>query len=1258
MSKLDQIQNELKSINQAKFQKLCDSYLYRVLDAKEIESKGSVVGKEKTRTGTPDTILTLQNDKKVFVEATTQNSGLLAKFSEDLDKCFDTKKTGIALTKIEKVILACNSNLLSEGDKKALRKQGKKKNCKVEFLELETLSFELLQKFQPLAKEYLQIDLDTGQILKPTDFVNNYQHNKFATKIDNKFLFREDEKKELLKVLENQDLIILSGKAGVGKTKLALQCSNEFVKSNPNYQPFFITNKNNQDINENLKAYFGADGDYLIVVDDANHLQLSLILQLLTEQTVTRKIKFVLTVRDYALNQVRDKSKKYSFHEIELQKFSDEEISKILEEGFGIRNGDFIDRINRISKGNARLAVMAANVVDEKKTLQSINDASDLYDIYFDSVNEDLRELGNKDLLKIAGIISFFRVLDKTNSEFFEKVAQLFGLTSDELWTGLEKLNDLEVVDLGYEVAKISDQILGTYLFYKAFFKDKILDFSLLLNDFERFSHRLIDSLNPVLDTFNTESIMEKLRPHIIKGWEEIKDDEAKALAFIKLFYYLDETRFLLYLKKQIDLLKKVKVKESELKFTPRNYEPINDKYVEVLKLFQSENIGITLDLIFNLLEKDLNLLPQVIQLLTHNFCFNHYSHYWNYLIQQTVISKLIEKSKGKNTDLYKKIFLQVAGKYSQMSFHSDSSNGLQITLYNFKLRPVESMSDLRESMWKRLVEIYREGKYQTEVAHIIKNYNQSWHKDYIVKEIIEKDVEILLPLIASLNPKSYQGCVLVNSFLDFLEHVDVSFDKKLRSKFTNKTYKISEVLLSNDRREWKMGFDKYEKHKNEVLKSYFKNYTLEDYKELFRDCEEIQASLKDGKFYQLHSSLTKVLLNLSETNKELFIDIINYTIESGNKLYLSAWNFIHKFIEKSSGLSNVYESIKNANFNAKNDWLLNFFQFLPKESVNKYFLEELYEFYRKANLREIKDSFDYLENYLDIDTNVISKVVEILYERIKNGEGDFNFSALFNYSGVSKKLEQIFKKKINLLKEIYLYQHNIERYHDHDSKAFKQIFMLDRKFLFEYMEFLLKESSVHSVLSDGNTNFSFIWDQPDYEKLFTSLLEFLYKKENKNRNMFNPSFIEILLKNFMIEPQNETVKKEIERQKKKAVKLLKKILKENAKDKRKANFIFQLVINCFGDKKKEFLEVFIKANKDFEDFKYLGLEFQTNHIVMADMGSSIPRYENKIKFYDSLLPLFDSIDLLDHKAEIQKKINNYNQRIEDEKKRDFIGYF
>lgn len=913
MTKLDQIQKALKGIDQGKLQKLGDLYFSRKLkNVKKIKSKGSVVGEEKTRKGTPDTLITLNNGKYIFIEYTAQQTGHLRKLSNDLKSCFNEKKTGIPISEIEKIILACSSDL-QDKDKIKLIKKGQDKNCVIDFLELTDFSFELHQEeFRYLAKEYLGVELDTGQILTLVDFIKEYQKNKFATPLDNKFYFREKEKQDILDALNKNDLVILYGKAGIGKSKLGLECIKRFVESNTNFKSFCITDKK-RDIDENLNVYFGADGNYIILFDDANRfspLQRYFILRLLEEQSSTKKIKIILTVRDYARKQIGDDTKNYSPIEIELNRFSDEEISKILEQEFEIRYPDFVDRINKISKGNARLAVMSARVVEEKKTLQSINDASALYDTYFDSINEDLKELGNKDLLKIAGIISFFRVLDKTNSEFLENVAQQFGLTGDELWIGLEKLNDLEVVDLDYEVAKISDQILGTYLFYKAFFKDKVLDFSLLLNDLERFSHRLIDSLNPVLDTFNTQSIIEKLRPHIKKGWEEVRKDEAKALAFIKLFYYLDETEFLVYLKKRIDLLKKISVNESELKFIPKNYEPITDKYIEVLRLFQSENIGITLDLIFNLLEKDLNLLPQIIQLLTHNFCFNHYSHYRNYLIQQNVISKLIEKSRGKNADLYKKIFLQVSGKYSQMRFHSDFADGFKITLYDDKLRPIESMSELRENMWKRLIEIYQEGKYQTEVSHIIKNYNQTWHKDYIVKEIIEKDVELLFPFITSLNPENYRDCILVNSFLDFLEHVDVSFDKTLRSKFTNKTYEISEVLLSNDRRELKMGFDEYRKYKDELLKSYFKNYELADYKDLFEHCEKIQNSFEEKDFYQLHSSLRNVLLNLSETNKELFIEVINYLFDSGNKLYLSGWNFIHKFIEKSSDPPDAYENI------------------------------------------------------------------------------------------------------------------------------------------------------------------------------------------------------------------------------------------------------------------------------------------------------------------------------------------------------------
>ncbi|MDQ3750406.1 MAG: hypothetical protein M3367_15535 [Acidobacteriota bacterium] len=914
MSKLNQIQNALISIDQASFQKLCDSYLHRTLDIKEINSIGSVAGEDKTRIGQPDTLIILKNGKKVLLEATTEKGGLLAKFSNDLEECFDEDKTGVQLSEIEKIILACNRKL-SHKDKTTLIKKGQDKNCIVEFLDLDTLSFDLYQKFQPLAKEFLGIELDTGQILKPIDFVEEYQNSKFATPLDNKFYFRETEKDQILESLNNSNLVILSGKAGIGKTKLALECVKQFVESNPSFQPFCVSNKT-LDLYENLKAYFGADGNYLIIVDDANrfYLQLNHILRLLQEQTATRKIKLILTVRDYALNEIRNNTKNYAPIEIELNRFSDDEISKILEDDFNIKNHDYLYRIRRIAQGNPRIAIMAAKIALKANRLDSINDVSELYDEYFSSINEDLKELGNKNLIKVAGIISFFKTLDRTNTEIFEIVSSSFNLPANELWTNLEKLHELEIVDLDYEVAKVSDQILGTYLFYKAFFKDEAADFSILLNNFfDKFSYRMVDSLNPVLRDFDNKFVCEKLQPYVDKRWEEIKDDEDKLLNFIKVFYYLKRTETLLYIKRQIETFEKIEVNESEVRFAPQSYQPLTDKYLEVLRLFQGDNLEAALNLIFDYLEKNLHLLPQVIHLLTDDFCFDHVSHLWGYYKQGIVISKLIEKSKGENSNLYEKILLQVSSKYLQMRFHTSySENAAVVTIHNFLLIPSEEIYEIRKKLWEGLIEIYQSGKYQSEVFKIIESYSQGWGKDFIVKEIVGKDAEILIPFVISLDTENYQVCVLANKYFHFLEKVEVDFDKSLISKFTNKTYEISKILLGDDRWELRLEYEEYEKYKKELLESYFSSYQLDDYKELFEHYVEIQSHQKEERdFYQLHYPLVRVLVNLADTKKELFLEAVNYLLESGNKLYLGGQHIIYKFIEKSVTPKDTYQRIK-----------------------------------------------------------------------------------------------------------------------------------------------------------------------------------------------------------------------------------------------------------------------------------------------------------------------------------------------------------
>jgi hypothetical protein len=57
---------------------------------------------------------------------------------------------------------------------------------------------------------------------------------------------------------------------------------------------------------------------------------------------------------------------------------------------------------------------MAAQVAKDRKTLKSIRDVSELYDQYYSSIKSDLDALEDEGILKVAGIVAFFRSVDRT----------------------------------------------------------------------------------------------------------------------------------------------------------------------------------------------------------------------------------------------------------------------------------------------------------------------------------------------------------------------------------------------------------------------------------------------------------------------------------------------------------------------------------------------------------------------------------------------------------------------------------------------------------------------------------------------------------------------------------------------------------------------------------------------------------------------------------------------------------------------------
>src|SRR5690554_1078375 len=111
MSRLQAIENELSSINQAAFQELCDSFLVlRNSNYSAFSRTGSQSGKQKTIKGTPDTFLLLPNGKYIFVEYSTNITAGLKKLEEDIKKCIDTNKTSVPVNQIAEIILCVNFN--------------------------------------------------------------------------------------------------------------------------------------------------------------------------------------------------------------------------------------------------------------------------------------------------------------------------------------------------------------------------------------------------------------------------------------------------------------------------------------------------------------------------------------------------------------------------------------------------------------------------------------------------------------------------------------------------------------------------------------------------------------------------------------------------------------------------------------------------------------------------------------------------------------------------------------------------------------------------------------------------------------------------------------------------------------------------------------------------------------------------------------------------------------------------------------------
>lgn len=1257
MTKINQIQQALLALGGGEFQKLADVYLAEK-GFGPLNSLGSVVGASKVVHGTPDTLIPTADGGFIFAEHTTQQTGLFTKVESDLRKCFEEDKTGVPLAKIERIMF-CHTGGLSGKEVAQVKAMCEENEIALELFGIDTISIDLYRHYPGIARDFLGIQIDSGQIVSPDRFVSLYNDGKLATRLDLTFHFREQELSSLLAALEEEDLVILTGKAGVGKSRLALEGCRRFKDAHPDYEVMCIFGRN-RDLWGDLRSTFSRPGSFLVLVDDANRVsRFEYVTDLLEHLREDQRIKVVATVRDYAVSTVREAAIPLGGGvEIDLDPFTDEEIKELITDEYGITNHLYLERIGDVSRGNPRLAVMAAQIAKEQ-SLSGIIDVSTLYDSYFSSIRNDLAQLGTDvqtgNLLKVAAIVSFFRAVDRANEGMMGIISDAFGIPPATFWEAADLLHGLEILDMyENEVVRVSDQVLGTYLFYLATFKEDVLNFGDLLEHFfPDDPRRLVGVLNPVLNAFDSQTVTEAIRPHVDRVWADVQDVPELALRFLDLFWFVRRTATLLWIKERIDGMDGEPIDESDISYEKSTAALPTPSILSVLRPFarvETSEAQTAVGLLTRYLEKRPSEVPYVLRVLIEDFGFHPESHLRRFEVQRAVVDSLWDwAATGDLEPFFGKVFIAIANEYLRTEFETSRMKDTRVfQLTRFELPLTEELTELREGIWKKLFTLHTKPALKDDVIGLIRGYSTShWRTENT--EVLKQDASLILPFLeAALDPAEYADCVVVHSYLDLLERHELGQATGLRQRFRNETLSLAEVLIPNrnERPRLELSFEEYEQYKLDRIAGYTEQYAFEEYAELFDRCMEIQRLADDNGRFRLKQGVESALLGLANRNPALYERVVDHYLDLEDPLGLHGHQLIRSLVDLQ-GYEATLSFLRSRQAPAPMRWLFSLHEVVPTSEMDDRVLEELYALYRDAEPTNLPHRMDFLLEYVPLDREVVAKVTTIILEKVdQDSSCGTALLMMFNpHADIADRLPELFDGHLAVLKRAYLAVDATKNYADHDGKAFDCLLDLDSSFISAYIDGKFQEAEKGWMTGfDDTRDYGFIWNRDDHREIMERAVNTTYAQEQDRYSTLKP-YLGTFFQNTGSDDGLEASTRE------RQDKFLSSLIDEGSDDDEFMAYLFAVIAQFSAPRRRQFVEHFVSRNDRFETFEGLPLEPNS----WSAQGSWVPVLQRRIDFWESLLPIMSTPDLLPHKQYIEQRIDRLGAELDHEKKSDFV---
>lgn len=1268
MLTIELIESKLKIMNADAFHRLCDHFLF--LEGEEdfdsIVPVGQVEGKQKAKKGTPDTRIRQADGTYIFIQYTTQehypkSDSLIKKLAEDLTNCFDARKTKVGLTNLGLVILCFNSNIGNAEEQKLIDIAWAKRK-KLRLINLSTLAHKIVKDYPFLAKEYFDIEIDSFQLLPIKKFIHEYEKGGIATPLSNTFLFRDNELKEIENSIDTNLITVIAGKPGVGKTKLVLENLRTFTKKHRQYQAFCIRNKDQPLLTDLRRQLSSRKKKYLIFIDDANKSisQLRDVLTFYRENQAD--FKLILTVRDYVLSDIQPFLQNYRNLVINIKHFDSKQIKSIVKaKPFLIRHPLFSERIVEVARGNPRLAIMTA-IAAKDRTLDQLNNVAEIYRAYFERISEENQLLVSSNYLRILGVLAFFRVIDRDDNRVSENILPAFGLDENDFWTKLYELERHEVVDIFTDrsSARFADQILEGYLFYRIFFVDKLLDYSIILNRFypdysSRVKYTAIDANN----TFGFEDFGNLIKPFIFQKFQQINESSGDAAAFLSIFWYYLPDETLLYVKQQTDVLAEpeqliLEDRVVTVKFNEKTFafadgvtldKDANDEIFDLVVPFLdhlTHDFDLATDLLFRLIEKKPALAERLVREIKAHFNFSVRDSIYNYYREERFSHLLLEKTK-ENNPVFIYIFLKLLPHFLKTRFDSSFMEGRSIRISYIEPNASPKFLEIRALFWNYFNEIYQ--RYANLALYSFKAVLDTFGPDF-QKEIRTVDWQYIEAIFARhFDYRKFPDVFAINEFVS--RGARMGLDKKtyatIEKKALTPDYKrflsLDWNLLRNRERfprdgqdfnTWHRWFE--EEKKKEILKR-FDHKSIDGYKNTFafiNTCIELQI----WEFYTV-SNAAQILFNAAIAKGVNVSELLRYLIHLPQFIRMFNFERLFNFIRELApeALKLVGDLLNKEEYPHKALVQLAYFDTLGVTDISKKQEEDYLAVLNRVAGRAYL-YFSNVASYLETDHLFLTKAIKTLLNNNAMGVSDF----IIHDDFLQRHGNDI--RDTGLMEQLYLEMIRKEDHYDYDGNELHVILKRRPSFFLKLIEHLADERQINR---QENRKLSKMWQLENGFMVLEKAVNFLTAHQ---RYHFHA---EELLSELFDGPIK------IDQIKENRLTFLTRYIENNAGDLKRMQAIFKAIGSKMQDHFTLLLQTYLIANKRFDHFSKIhwtdrGVKIISGDAISAEIDE---RAWQRVKAVLENMP--SSADYLEHRVFVSKKIVYCQKDAIWERKRNFL---